>query len=281
MQLIFDIFNIAFFYPIINLLVFIDRVFQASLIPGSLGFSIILLTIIIKAVLWPFMNKQLKLSKKMSELKPHLDELKKKHASDKQALAQAQFALYKEHGVSPAGGCLPTIVQIIVTLALYQGISALFEGGGGLEKINQALYVKDWALASPPNPNFFGINLGIRPSDFANAGLAVLSLPFITALVTFIQSKMMIPAPVKKYPSDSPKEKKEKEGMEDAMMAVQGQMVFLMPIMIGYFAFNFPAGLSVYWIVFTLLNIYQQYKVAGWGGMKPWLERAKMVKIKK
>lgn len=277
MQLIFDIFNIFFFDPIINLLVFIDRVLLASSIPGSLGFSIILLTIVIKAVLWPFMNKQLKLSKKMSELKPHLDELKKKHSSDKQALAQAQFALYKEHGVSPAGGCLPTIVQIIVTLALYQGISALFDSNG-LERINQALYVKDWALTSPPNPNFFGINLGIKPSDFGNAGLAVLSLPFITAFVTFIQSKMMIPSPIKQYPSDSPKEKKEKEGMEDAMMAVQSQMVFLMPVMIGYFAFNFPAGLSVYWITFTILNIYQQYRVAGWGGMKPLLEKAKIIK---
>lgn len=277
MQFIFDIYNLLFFGPIINILIFIERVLQASNVPGSLGFSIIVLTIIIKAVLWPFMNKQLKLSKKMADLKPHLDELKKKHGSDKQELAKAQFALYKEHGVSPAGGCLPTIVQIIVTLALYQGISALFEHNG-LERINQALYIKDWALTSPPNPNFLGINLSIKPSDFANAGLVVLSLPFITAAVTFIQSKMMLPAPIKNYPSDSPKEKKEKEGMEDAMMAVQGQMVFLMPIMIGYFAFNFPAGLSIYWITFTILNIYQQYRVAGWGGMKPWLQRFNLIK---
>lgn len=272
MQFIFDIFNLLFFGPIINILIFIERVLQASNIPGSLGFSIIILTIIIKAVLWPFMAKQLKLSKKMADLKPHLDELKKKHASDKQALAKAQMDLYKEHGVSPAGGCLPTVVQIIVTLALYQGISSLFDPHG-LDRINHALYFKDWALTSPPDPNFLGFNLAVKPSNFAQAGLVVLSLPIITAVVTFIQSKMMLPAPVKDYPSDSPREKKEKEGMEDAMVAVQSQMVFLMPIMIGYFAFNFPAGLSIYWITFTILNIFQQYKIAGWGGMKPWLQR--------
>lgn len=277
MQIIFDIFNLLFFGPIINILIFIERVLQASSIPGSLGFSIIILTVIIKSVLWPFMNKQLKLSKKMADLKPHLDELKKKHGSDKQALAKAQMDLYKEHGVSPAGGCLPTLVQIVVTLALYQGISSLF-AAHGLDRINHALYFKDWALTSPPDPNFLGINLSLHPMDFAHAGYLLMLLPIITAAVTFIQSKMMIPVPVKDYPSDSPKEKKEKEGMEDAMVAVQGQMVFLMPIMIGYFALNFPAGLSIYWITFTILNIFQQYKVAGWGGMKPWLQRFNLIK---
>jgi hypothetical protein len=77
----------------------------------------------------------------------------------------------------------------------------------------------------------------------------------------------MAPIPVKEYPSDSSKEKKEKESSEDTMAAVQGQMLFLMPIMIGYFAFSFPVGLAIYWNTFTILGIIQQYYVSGWGGL--------------
>lgn len=276
MQIIFDLFNLAFFAPVINLLVFIIRLLEASHIPGALGFGIVILTVLIKLVLWPLMSKQLNLAKKMSDLKPHLEELKKKHKDDKQAYAASQMALYKEHGINPAGGCLPTIAQIIITLALYQGISALFDPNG-LSRINEVLYFQDWKLTSPPSPNFLGLDLSVKPSDFSRAGFAIMVLPFITAAVTFVQSKMMILS-VKKYPSDSPKEKKEKTSAEDAMSSVQSQMVYLMPVMIGYFAFSFPAGLSIYWIVFTILNIFQQYKISGWGGMAPLLQRIKPVK---
>lgn len=278
MQIIIDIFNLLVFSPIVNILVFVLRVLEASNIPGALGLSIIILTLIVKAVLWPFMSSQLKLSKKMSDLKPHMEELKKKHGTDKQAYAAAQMSLYKEHGVNPAGGCLPTIATIIITLALYQVISAMFNTHGGLEQINKSLYFPDWKLSSPPDPHFLGFNLSGKPISFKWDGYALLILPLITAFVTFIQSKMMIPAPLKDYKSDSPKEKKEKESMEDAMGAVQGQMVYLMPVMIGYFAAVSPAGLSIYWITFTILNIWQQYKIAGWGGMKPLMQKFNLVK---
>lgn len=278
MQIIFDLFNLMFFDPIVNLLIFVYRVLEASSIPGALGFSIIVLTLLVKAVLWPFMAQQLKLSKKMGDLKPHLTELKKKHGDDKQAYAKAQMDLYKEHGINPAGGCLPTLATIVVTLALYQVIAAIFDPGQGLERINQSLYFPDWKLTRVPDQHFFGIDLAAKPADFMKYGWYLILLPVVTAMVTFIQSKMMIPAPLKEYPSDSPKEKKEKEGMEEAMSAMQGQMVFLMPLMIGYFAFTFPAGLSIYWITFTILNIYQQYRISGWGGMTSLLNRAKIIK---
>lgn len=263
-----DIFNIVFFAPLVNTLVFILRVLQASSVPGSLGLSIIIVTVLIRFAIWPVMHSQLKSAKKMADLKPHLDQLKKKHGSDKQALAQAQMALYKEQGINPAGGCIPALVQIPIFIALYQVIMALFEGAHGLERINNALYVASWHLSSSPNSSFFGLNLADKPSDFARAGIIVLSIPVITGLLQFIQSKMMYPSPVKQYPSDSPKEKKEKENVEDAMSAVQGQMVYLMPIMIGYFAFTFPVGLAIYWNTFTILGIWQQYKVSGWGGIE-------------
>lgn len=213
------------------------------------------------------MSTQLKSAKKMADLKPHLDELKRKHQTDKQALASAQMALYKEHGVNPAGGCLPALLQIPVVIALYQAILAFFGDSQGLERINNLLYLPTWKLGTSPDLGFLGFNLADKPADFFRIGPALLLVPFITALLQFIQSKMMTPQPLKPYPSDSPKEKKEKNETEDAMGAVQGQMLYLIPVMIGYFAFSFPIGLSIYWNTFTIIGIWQQYLISGWGGM--------------
>src|SRR3989338_9614472 len=189
-----DIFNLIFLGPIINLLVFIFQTLQALHIPGALGFSIIILTVIIRVLVWPFMASQIKATKKMAELKPHLNELKKKHKDDKQALASAQMALYKEHGVNPAGGCLPALLQIPVFIALYQSIINILQGAGGnINTINSLLYFPQFKLPATLDPNFFGLNLGIKPSDFGKYGILLLLVPIVTALLTFVQSKMTLP----------------------------------------------------------------------------------------
>ncbi len=264
-----EIFNEIFLKPIINLLVFIYQGLVSLGIPGALGLSILILTLFIRLLVWPFMTKQIQSAKKMSELKPHLAALKKKHTGDKQALAAAQMALYKEHGVNPAGGCLPALIQIPVFFALYQAILNIVPGAGGnLDYFNSLLYSDSLKFTTPPDPNFFGLSLAVKPSDFPSLGVWILAIPLITAALTFVQSKMTLPKPVKKYPSDSPKEIKEKESMEDTMGAVQTQMVYLMPLMVGYFSFTFPVGLAIYWNTYTILGILQQYKISGWGGME-------------
>jgi YidC/Oxa1 family membrane protein insertase len=272
-SLIGDIFNLFFFAPVVNLIIFIIRVLEASSIPGALGFAIILLTIGIRVLIWPLMASQMKSAKKMADLRPHLEELKKKHASDKQALASAQMALYKEHGINPAAGCLPVLIQIPPMIAIYQVIFAFFEGEHGLGKINNVLYNPEWKLTSIPDLHFFGLNLALKPSDFMSAGFWLLSIPILTGLLQLVQSKMMTPKVVKEYPSDSPKEKKEKESAEDTMLAVQSQMTYLMPVMIGYIAFTFPLGLALYWNTLTLIGIWQQYRISGWGGLSGWIKR--------
>lgn len=269
MKEIGDIFNLIFMGPVINLLVLIFQGLQAIHLPGALGFSIIILTVLIRILVWPFMATQIKATKKMADLKPHLDELKLKHKDDKKQLATAQMALYKEHGVNPAGGCLPALIQIPVFIALYQSIINILPGAGGhIDNINRLLYFPSLKLPATLDPVFFGLNLGIKPSDFGKYGVLLLLIPLLTAALTFIQSKMALPGVVKKYPSDSPKEKKEKEGIEESMGQVQSQMVYMMPLMIGYFSFTFPIGLAIYWNTYTILGIIQQYKISGWGGMK-------------
>lgn len=271
-SLIGALFNTVLFRPIVTLLVAIFQGLSYLHIPGAFGFTIIILTVLIRLLVWPFMSKQLKSAKKMAELKPHLDSLKVKHKDDKQGLAAAQMALYKEHGVNPAGGCLPSIIQIPIIIALYQTIFSFFGNGQGLENINKAIYFPNLQLSASPDLNFFGVNLAHKPSEFGTIGVAVLLIPVVTAGLQFIQSKMMAPKPVKLYPGDKPKEKKEKESMADSMSAVQGQMMYMMPVMIGYFAFQFPIGLALYWNVFTILGIIQQYLLSGWGGVEGWIK---------
>lgn len=270
-----DIFNQIFLSPIINILVLIYRGLDSLAIPGALGFSIVILTILIRLLVWPFMATQLKSAKKMADLKPHLDALKSKHKDDKQSFAKAQMELYKEHGVNPAGGCLPTLIQFPIIIALYQAILALFDGPAGLEKVNAFIYIPSWRLDHAPDLSFFGANLANKPSEFSSVGYLILLVPLITAGFTFLQSRMMIPVPVKVYPKDSPKEVKEKGSTEDAMQAVQGQMVYMMPLMVGFFSWQFPIGLALYWNIFTLLGVWQQYLVSGWGGLSSFLSPLK------
>ncbi len=281
MNQIGDIFNLIFMGPVVNLLVLVYQGLFSLHIPGALGLSIMFLTIIIRVLVWPFMSSQIKATKKMADLKPYLDALKSKHKGDKQGLAAAQMVLYKEHGVNPAGGCLPAIIQIPVFIALYQSIINILPGAGGhIDRINSLIYFPQFKLPSTIDPDFFGINLGIKPSEFAKFGVLLLLIPVLTAALTFIQSKMAMSKAVKKYPSDSPKEKKEKEGMEESMGQVQSQMVYMMPIMIGYFAFNFPVGLAIYWNTYTILGIIQQYKISGWGGLSDYVAKLKGKSLK-
>jgi YidC/Oxa1 family membrane protein insertase len=133
-------------------------------------------------------------------------------------------------------------------------------------------------LTATPDPFFLGLNLSAHPSDFAKVGVFVLLVPILTALLQFVQSKMMSPKAVKEYRSDSPKEKKEKEKTEDAMSAVQSQMTYMMPLMIGYFAFSFPIGLAIYWNTFSLIGIYQQYRLSGWGSLETLLSRLSKIR---
>lgn len=270
-----DIFILLFLQPLINLLVAIYLVFHNLGLPGAFGLAIALFTLLVRLLVWPAMHSQLKSARVMADLKPKLDELKKKH-TDKQALAAAQMALYKEHGVNPAGGCLPALIQMPLFWGLYQAILHLLPStGANLGWINSLLYFPALHLKNLPDPHFFGLNLGVSPSS---QGLNLIAIPLVTALLAFAQSKMSLPKPVKVYKTDSPKEEKEKETMEESLGAIQGQMVFLMPVMMGYFAYQFPIGLAIYLNIYTILGIVQQYRISGWGSLEDLIKIINKVK---
>jgi YidC/Oxa1 family membrane protein insertase len=266
-----NLWNQLLIWPITNLLVAFYKLCEFLHLPGPLGFAIILLTISIRLILYPLMHAQLKSAKKMSDLKPHLDAINAKHKDNKQAQQQAQLALYKEHGVNPAAGCLPTLVQFPILIALYNVFYQLLGSkdiAAFMGEINKILYFPALHLTNL-DFSFLGINLGIKPQEWQKYGWWLLAIPLITALLQWYQTKLMLP---KAQPSDvghqtsdkkkiSLKTEDEKLKTKDDMGDIQKQMAMITPVMFGFFALQFPLGLSLYWNIFGLFGIIQQLQV--------------------
>lgn len=251
-----NIFNILLVIPVINVLLFFNFIFQSIHLPGSFGFAIIALTIAIRLLLNPASKQQIELAKKMQDIKPHLDALTEKHKDDKKKLQEEQMKLYKEMGVNPAAGCLYAVVQIPVFIGLYNALN-LFLGNGSVDKaiiaVNKIVYVS-FLKISTIDPWFFGFNVGVAPAQFQKVGWHYLLIPVITAVLQYYQVKVTMPASTA-VPKKNTKEAKEKK--QDMQSMMSSQMLYIFPLMIGYFAYALPIGLSLYWNIFSLFTIFQ------------------------
>lgn len=255
--------NILFVNPIINLLVAFYKLFEWLHIPGPLGFAVIALTIIIRLILYPLMAAQMKSAKKMQQLKPHLDALSARHKEDKKALQQAQLDLYKQHGVNPAAGCLPLLIQMPVLIALYNVFYQVLQNGNItklISDLNAVLYFPILRLTTL-DLTFFGSNLGVKPSEWQTHGWWLLLIPVITAGLQWWQSKLMLPAQSSDKKNLKAEDGKLKAAPEDTAAEMQKQMAMITPVMFGVFAYQFPLGLALYWNVFGLFGIMQQLRI--------------------
>lgn len=205
----------------------------------------------------------------MQKIAPHLSKLKEKHKSDAKKLQSETMKLYKEHGVNPAAGCLPSLLQLPIIWGLYavlQKVVAL-DPKQTVSYINGNSYFSFLHVSKPWDQNFFGVTLGQHPSVIVSVMPLVLFVPLLTAFFQFIQSKMMlVPPPV----ADDAKGKKKEEKKDDFAASFQSQSLYIFPIMIGFFSYSFPIGLSLYWNTFTIFGILQQYRIQGWGGLESW-----------
>ncbi len=265
-----NIFDTLIVYPIINILLFIYHGLSLINLPFALGFSIIVLTIIIRLLLYPLTGAQIRASKKMQDLNPHLKNLKEKHKNDAKTLQAETMRLYKEHGVNPAAGCLPVLVQLPVIWGLYSVLMKIINlGAGTVVEVNKIAYFDFLKISKIWDTNFFGIPLGQNPSHLISTiGPLILLVPFLTGAFQFIQSKMLITTPVKKEEKG-----KDNKKSDDFATAFQKQSLYIFPIMIGFFSYTFPIGLSLYWNTFTIFGIIQQYLISGLGGLKEWTDK--------
>lgn len=250
----------------INALVLIYHGLNYFHIPYALGFSIIGLTILIRLILYPLTASQIKAMKKMQDLNPHLKKLKEKHKNDSKTLQSETMRLYKEHGVNPAAGCLPVLLQLPIIWALYTVLTDIVKFN--ITEINKVLYSDSLTLKTVWDTTFFGIPLAQNPSQLmTTVGPIVLLIPIVTGVLQFVQSKMLISsAPTADDKKIAEKDKKP----DDFASAFQKQSLYIFPIMIGFFSYTFPIGLSLYWNTFTVFGIIQQYKISGLGGLEDW-----------
>ncbi len=193
-------------------------------------FAIVLLTIVVKIVLHPLTRTQLRSMKGMQVVAPHVEALRRKHKEDPRTLNQEIMKLYKAHNLNPAMGCLPMLVQMPVFIALWRLLYT--KGLFG----NAAVFGIPW-MRLDEAPSFTGILSAMaagHPERFL-----LLVFPVLVGATMWMQQRLTITDPQ------------------------QARMFILMPVMMGYFAFIYPIGVSIYMIVSTLAYLGEYRWVVG------------------
>ena len=214
-------------------------VFLYNIVPGNdIGIAIIILTALIRLALFPLNQQSIKSQKALQDLQPKIDELKKRYADNKQELGKAMMDLYKEQKVNPFSSCLPLLIQFPFLIAVFyvfrDGLT-----GGSLDIVYNFIQRPDSINA---------MSLGIIDLAKPNPILAVLA-----GLAQFWQAKMMMAKRVPKQARNNPVAKD-----EDMMAIMNKQMVYFMPAITVFIGLTFPGGLTLYWLVTTLLTGLQQ-----------------------
>ncbi|MFA5995988.1 MAG: YidC/Oxa1 family membrane protein insertase [Patescibacteria group bacterium] len=237
-------YNIVIYQPIFNGLIYLYHV-----LPGhDLGVAIIVLTIFIKLLLfWPSLSA-LKSQKKLQDTQPKIEEIRKKYKDNKEEQGRKLMEFYKENKVNPFSSCLPLIIQLPILIALYR---AFFQGlqvdptthllaAGQVQHLYG--YLAQIYSVQPINITMFGfLDLAAKH----NIVLAILS-----GAAAFFQAKTM--------QSQRPVVKSAGSKDEDVATLMNKQMMYLLPIMTLVFGYQFPAGVTLYWLVSTLFSLGQQ-----------------------
>ena len=240
-----ELFNTILYEPLFNGLIYLYHV-----IPGKdIGIAIILLTLAIKIILFFPSLSAIKSQKALQETQPKLEALKKKYKNDKEELGRQLMKFYKENKVSPFSSCLPLLIQLPILLALYQVFlnGLITDPTTGLLVPNQLNhlygYLKDIYSNTPIHSMFLGF------VDMAKSKNIILAV--IAGALQFWQGKMMV--------TMKPAIKTAGSKDEDRAASINRQMIYFMPVITVIFGYQFPAGLTLYWIVSTLFTIVQQY----------------------
>ena len=204
--------------PLLYVLRFFHR------LTSSYGIDIIILTVLIKLLMWPLTHKSMVSMKSMAKLAPQMEKLKEKFAGEKEKLNREIMELYKRNGVNPLGGCLPMVLQFPVFIGLYNALSTPIE-------LRHApfMWIRD---LSQPDWQALPFTLG----DW-HLGIPVLTI--LMGASMFLQ-QWLTPS------AGDPNQRK---------------MMMLMPLMFTFMFVSFPAGLTVYWLVNNVLSIVQQYSI--------------------
>lgn len=236
--------------PMVNTLIWFYGIFGNNYL-----LSIIVLTIITRLIVFPLTWQQQKSAASMQELQPKLKTIQDKYKSDPETLQRKTMELYREAGVNPLGGCLPTLIQFPILIGFYQAITrSLAASPLQLLELSQHIYnplpqALSWlpdATALIPLDSMVGsLNLAAAPSSVIGY-----ALPVLVVISTWFQQKLLTP------PST--------DGQAAAMSR---SMQLTMPLFIGYISLTFPTGLAIYWVTSNLIGI-AQYMAMGRASLK-------------
>ncbi len=231
----------GFYRPIFNFLVFLYNI-----IPGhDIGIAIIILTVVLRLIMWPLSQKSIKSQKAMQDLQPQLKAIQNKHKDNKEKQAQEVMTFYKQNKINPLGSCLPMLIQLPFLIALYQVLRDAM-GSAHLDALYPFIH-----NPGTINASFLGLLDLSKPDRFV--------LPILAGVLQFIQSKMLM--------KNKPQNENQKQNPLEKIMG--SQMVYFMPLITVFFAMTLPAGLPLYWVVTTLMAILQQWLIMRKHNSKP------------
>jgi YidC/Oxa1 family membrane protein insertase len=240
-----------------------------SLIP-SYGLAIILLTVAVRVLLLPLSIKQTRSMREMQRIQPEVKKIQsrykgKKDPAARQKMNEELMGLYKEHGVNPLGGCLPLLLQMPVFIALYRVLLTPTNYLKPFSEMALAVALRDPITAVKVN-SFLGIHLNCTPSQIMRPGSLADNLTDVErALAEACGSGLMTALPylvlvaLMGYTTWYQQKQMQAKNTSDDPAAKQMQtMAKIMPIVLMFFAFTFPAGLTIYWLTTNLWTIVQQ-----------------------
>jgi len=221
---------------------------------GNYAVAIGLLTLSVMLLLFPLNAKGMRGMAAMQKLQPELKKLQVKHKNDKAALNEETMALFKEHGASPVGGCLPLLLQMPVLFVMYNVIQGLTrrgkDGNFNPKYLDQGTQLyRD--LSSNTEMRSFGIDLAESASDVLKVSF-IAALPFLVLIFgqvasSYYQQRMITRRNASNTNND-----------DNPMAKQMQQMTKIMPLMFLVFGFTLPAGLNVYFLISSIFRIGQQ-----------------------
>ena len=239
----------------------------------NLGVATILFSSFLFLVTRPLSKPQMDSMKKMKEIQPLVDKLKKKYGSDKMAFSKAQAELYKQKGINPAGGCVFQILQLVILIAFYQVFaSSLSNNAASIVKLN-SLLAEPLKIATNATLNTGFLYLDISKPDLFNVPGVPFGLPGLFLILATISQFLSIKITAPFVEAEKKVVKTTKDSADDMQLAMSSSMMYTVPLMTLYFGYRFPSGLALYWLVFSIGTVWQQVAANGWGGLTPFLRR--------
>lgn len=237
-------FRTFFYNPVYNLFAGLVLLF-----PGySLGWAIITITLIIRLGLLIPQQKMLVSQRRMQVIQPKIKAIQEEFKGDQAKIGMKMMELYKREGVNPLGSCLPILIQIPILIVLYQVILHISDPSNfaHLYHFSWLQELKNVTL----NTYFFGLHLE------KSGGIVGIILGVLTGGLQFGQMWL---SQKKLKAKQTEKEEKPKDPNVPDMQQMQKMMIYIFPAMAALFAYQFPAGVGLYWLIGTLFMICQQY----------------------